>query len=169
MTAPTFAIETRSTSETQRAGEKIASWLQAGDVVLLHGDLGAGKTTLAQGIAAGLGYDGPVSSPSFVLINEYEIASGAIPDRLFHVDLYRLRDEADLDAIGYSELITPRESVTIVEWPERARHHLPDDFLLIEFSFGRTDERQIRFSLHTSSAGASDRLDKLKASLQERD
>jgi len=167
VTTRAFEIETDGSDETRAVGAHLGRWLQAGDVILLHGDLGAGKTTLVQGIAAGLGIEGLVSSPSFVLINEYEIASQVIPGRLFHVDLYRLRDEVDLESIGYTEIISPLESVTIVEWPERAPDLLPADYLLIEFGFGATDQRKLRFSLRTSSVEASGRFAKLEASLLE--
>jgi tRNA threonylcarbamoyladenosine biosynthesis protein TsaE len=166
MSTGSFELETRGSDETRKTGEQVAGWLQAGDVVLLHGDLGAGKTTLAQGIAVGLGVEGLISSPSFVLINEYEIATDKIPGRLFHVDLYRLRDEADLGSIGYAEIIAPITSVTLVEWPERAPDLLPQDYLLIEFTFGETDQRRMRFSFHSSAAGAADRLAALKLLLQ---
>ncbi len=73
-----------------------------------------------------------------MLINEYDIATDKIPGRLFHVDLYRLRDEADLESIGYAEIIAPIKSVTLVEWPERAGDLMPDDYLLIEFTFELT-------------------------------
>lgn len=166
MTGATFEFTTRGSDETREAGRRLADWLQAGDVVLLHGDLGAGKTTLAQGVAAGLGIEGQVSSPSFVLINEYDIATDRIPGRLFHVDLYRLRDQSDLESIGYAEIISPIESVTLVEWPERAQDLLPDDYLLIEITFGGSDQRNMRFSLRSSPAASADRLEKLKSSLQ---
>ncbi len=166
MSSETFDFETCNSDETRKAGEHLASWLHAGDVVLLHGDLGAGKTTLAQGVATELGVEGLISSPSFVLINEYEIATDRIPGRLFHVDLYRLHDEADLESIGYAEIIAPIESVTLVEWPERASGLLPQRYLLIEFAFGETDRRRMRFSFHSSAAGATDRLAALKSLLQ---
>jgi tRNA threonylcarbamoyladenosine biosynthesis protein TsaE len=165
MSSESFDFETRDSDETRKAGRHVASWLQAGDVVLLHGDLGAGKTTLAQGVAVGLGIEGLISSPSFVLINEYEIATGRIPGRLFHVDLYRLQDEADLESIGYAEIIAPIESVALVEWPERARAFLPHHYLLIEFTFGETDRRRMRFSFRSSTAAATDRLAQLKSLL----
>ena len=93
-----------------------------------------------------------------MLINEYEIATDRIPGRLFHVDLYRLHDEADLESIGYAEIIAPIDSVTLVEWPERAQHLLPRDYLLIEFTFGDSDQRRMEFSFRSSTAGATDRL-----------
>jgi tRNA threonylcarbamoyladenosine biosynthesis protein TsaE len=167
MTAPRFETETHGSAETRSVGKHLARWLKAGDVVLLHGDLGAGKTTLAQGIAAELGVAGLISSPSFVLINEYEIATDAIPGRLFHVDLYRLRDEADLESIGYGEIITPTDSITLVEWPERAPDLLPDRYLLIELTLEKTDRRRLLFSLHSSSVDADHRLAALKASLAD--
>jgi tRNA threonylcarbamoyladenosine biosynthesis protein TsaE len=165
MSIDLFEIETNSSDETRQAGFKLASWLRAGDVVLLHGDLGAGKTTLAQGIATGLGIDGHISSPSFLLINEYEVAIAAVPGRLFHVDLYRLRDEADLESIGYAEIVAPLDSVTLVEWPERARELLPDAYLLVEFALGSADQRKLRFSLRSSAPGATQRLAQLKTVL----
>jgi tRNA threonylcarbamoyladenosine biosynthesis protein TsaE len=165
MTSPTFELETRGSDETREAGRRLADWLEAGDVVLLHGDLGSGKTTLAQGVAAGLGVESPISSPSFVLINEYDVSTAKVPGRLFHVDLYRLRDQADLESIGYAEIIAPIESVTLVEWPERAQDLLPDDYLLIEIKFTGSDQRDLRFSFRSSTATAADRLAQLQSSL----
>src|SRR4051812_42628802 len=115
MTEATFEIETFTSDETHEAGTKLAEWLQPGDVVLLHGNLGAGKTTLAQGIAAGLGFKDLISSPSFILVNEYEIPSGTISDRLYHVDLYRLRESGELESIGFSEIVALTDAVTLVE------------------------------------------------------
>jgi len=165
MTAATFELETCGADKTQEVGRRLADWLQAGDIVLLHGDLGAGKTALAQGVAAGLGIGSPISSPSFVLINEYEVSTARIPGRLFHVDLYRLRDDADLESIGFDEIISPLNSITVVEWPERARDLLPDTYLLIEITFGETDHRKMRFTYRSTAADATNRLAKLKASV----
>jgi tRNA threonylcarbamoyladenosine biosynthesis protein TsaE len=151
MTGVPLEIETYGPDETRSAGILLAGWLRPGDVVLLHGDLGAGKTTLAQGIAAGLGINDVISSPTFILVNEYDVASDGIPGRLFHVDLYRLRDEADLESIGFSEIVAPVDSVTLVEWPERALEHLPNDYLLVEFDFGAAGQRTLRFSARSTS------------------
>ena len=113
-------------------GVVLSERLRPGDVVLLHGDLGAGKTTLAQGIAQGLGIAGPVLSPTFTLVAEYDarLADGS-PARLYHLDLYRLTDAAELESIGYEAYIAPADGVTLVEWPERAGDHLPERYLLI--------------------------------------
>ncbi|MCA9879059.1 MAG: tRNA (adenosine(37)-N6)-threonylcarbamoyltransferase complex ATPase subunit type 1 TsaE, partial [Thermomicrobiales bacterium] len=88
--AAAFHCVTGSSDQTKRLGELLGAWLQPGDVVLLHGDLGAGKTTMTKGIALALGVQDTVSSPSFALVNDYEIPGG----HLFHLDLYRLNDLA---------------------------------------------------------------------------
>jgi tRNA threonylcarbamoyladenosine biosynthesis protein TsaE len=113
-------------------GVRLGRRLRRGDVVLLHGDLGAGKTTLAQGIARGLGVAGPVQSPTFTLVAEYDarLADGT-PARLYHLDLYRLTDPEELDTFGYESYLAPADGVTLVEWPERAADRLPDAYLLI--------------------------------------
>ncbi|MBA2278337.1 MAG: tRNA (adenosine(37)-N6)-threonylcarbamoyltransferase complex ATPase subunit type 1 TsaE [Chloroflexia bacterium] len=115
-----------------QVGAALGRQLQRGDVVLLHGDLGAGKTTLAQGIAAALDVAGPVQSPTFTLAAEYDARlPDSTPVRLYHLDLYRLTDPAELESIGYEEYITPPDGVTVIEWPERAGHWLPETYLLI--------------------------------------
>ena len=111
--------QTRTATETQALGTALAADLRGGDVVLLRGDLGAGKTTLAQGIARGLGVPGAVQSPTFTLIAEYD-APGLGPDgRLVHVDLYRLESAADVASIGLDDYLDHPATVTVVEWPER--------------------------------------------------
>ena len=119
----------------QQFGQRMATHLREGDVVLLHGDLGAGKTTLTQGIAAGLGVTGAVASPTFTLANEYR---GRIPLR--HVDLYRLRDDEVAD-LGFVEWMDDSATVTVVEWPERAVNLLPVRYLLAEIIHGEPGSR----------------------------
>jgi tRNA threonylcarbamoyladenosine biosynthesis protein TsaE len=108
--------------------EALAAWGEAagralagtGRVVLLSGDLGAGKTTLAQAIVRGLGVVEPVTSPTFTLVHEYDAPLG----RVRHLDLYRLHRPTDLDALGWDELVAG-DAVTLVEWPERAAGRWP--------------------------------------------
>ena len=132
--APTGIDQISSSAEQTRAiGERLGRRLRPGDLVLLHGDLGAGKTTLAQGIARGLGVFGPVQSPTFTLVNELD---GRTPDgrsiRLYHLDLYRLAgDDAELDSFGFDDYLAPPDGVALIEWPERAAARLPDSFLLV--------------------------------------
>lgn len=112
MTAQTFT--TASESETREVGAQVAATLAPGAVLLLAGDLGAGKTAFVRGLAAGLGIDaGEVTSPTFTLVHEYR--GGRLP--LVHVDLYRL-DRADLDEIGLDPDLAA-EGVVAVEWAER--------------------------------------------------
>jgi len=116
--------------------------LGAGDLIALYGDLGSGKTVLAQGISIGLGYDGYVSSPSFVIVNEY---AGRIP--ILHIDLYRIHDPAEIEDLGYRELFFG-DGVAIVEWAERARELLPDERLDIRIAINAPDKRTITFDAH---------------------
>jgi tRNA threonylcarbamoyladenosine biosynthesis protein TsaE len=94
-------------------GRRLAAQLRTGDVVALFGELGAGKTTLARGILAGLGHDGEVASPTFPIVIPYETL--AVP--AWHVDLYRIEDSAELDELALDEAI--EDGALIVEWPER--------------------------------------------------
>ncbi len=108
-------LVTHSPEETQKLGKLIAAELEAGDVLLLHGDLGSGKTTFVQGLARAMGVQGYVRSSSFMLVNEYRTASGNPP--LFHVDLYRL-DGGDLDAFGLEEYMMGK-GICVIEWAEK--------------------------------------------------
>src|SRR5215207_7484890 len=132
MREPARECISSSAAETAEIGKALANCLRDGDVVLLHGDLGAGKTTLAKGIASALGIEDVVSSPSFSLVNEYDTRHASAVSRLYHLDLYRLRSEGDLATIGFEDLVAPADGVTLVEWPERAASALPERFLLIE-------------------------------------
>ena len=107
-------IQTHSEIETHRLGERLGGRLCAGDVVVLSGELGAGKSVLARGIARGMGIMGPMTSPTFTLVNEYE---GRLP--FYHFDLYRLSGHDDLIDIGWEDYLA-RAAVIAVEWSERA-------------------------------------------------
>lgn len=132
-------IVSNSAEQTREIGSRLGRRLRRGDLVLLHGDLGAGKTTLAQGIARGLGVAVPVQSPTFTLVHEYEVELapgeiGAADDavgRFYHLDLYRLAGEDDLDSFGFDDFLAPADGVALVEWPERAATRLPNAYLLV--------------------------------------
>jgi len=130
-------IVTRAPAETVRVGELLGQLLGPGDVVCLIGDLGAGKTNLAQGLARGLGITDQVTSPTFTLINEYH---GRL--RLFHMDLYRLEGAEDLADLGYEEYIDG-DGVTVVEWADRAMEALPLERLDIKL-YAAADEAEQR-------------------------
>lgn len=133
-------VETNSAEETRSFGQQLAALLQPGDVVLLHGDLGAGKTTLAQGIAAGLGARRSMQSPTFSLVVDTSLDNDLI---LRHIDLYRLDDPGDLDTLGFEDLTNDERVITLVEWPERAVGMLPDAYVLIELESVGPDRRAI--------------------------
>lgn len=129
---------TRSESETREAGEALARTLRAGDVVLLLGELGMGKTVFARGLAVGLGVDpDEVRSPSFTLVNPYR---GRVP--VYHVDLYRIEKEAELDELGLEEVLGG-DGVAIVEWAERLGPYRPDACVIVRLFDRGGSQRQI--------------------------
>lgn len=106
-------------------GKEIASKLKGGDIVLLHGDLGAGKTTLTKGIAMGLGITDDIVSPTFTLMQEYKIEDSRFKiKRLLHVDTYRLENEEQLIEIGVEDYLGDKETVCVIEWPEKIKRLL---------------------------------------------
>ncbi|AVL99968.1 tRNA (adenosine(37)-N6)-threonylcarbamoyltransferase complex ATPase subunit type 1 TsaE [Gordonia iterans] len=126
-------------ADTEAFGAELASMLRAGDLVILDGPLGAGKTALTRGIAAGLGVTGRVSSPTFIIARQH--AAGA-PDRpgLIHVDAYRLDGLDDLDALDLDTDLA--DSVVVVEWGEGVAERLVDDYLLVRLR--RDDDSEVR-------------------------
>lgn len=128
-------------------GRKIGRQLVVGDVVLLHGDLGSGKTTLTQGISEALGVEEATQSPTFTLISEHPatLRNGEAAT-LYHLDLYRLDDPEQLGDIGWEEVIAPDRGLTVVEWPERAGDWLPDRFILIAIVYVDVESREVAIS-----------------------
>jgi tRNA threonylcarbamoyladenosine biosynthesis protein TsaE len=112
--------ESSSAAETIKAGHEIAHLLKPPKLLILHGDLGAGKTTLVKGIAQALQAAEPdeVTSPTFTLIHEFEGTLGGKPVKLYHLDLYRIETERQLDTLGLEDLITP-DSIILVEWGDK--------------------------------------------------
>ncbi len=113
-----------SPEETRALGEALGRQLRPGEVVAFSGDLGAGKTCMIQGVCAGLGIADQVNSPTFILINEYTGRAGGQAVAVYHFDLYRLRSETELEALGAEEYFYG-QGVCLIEWPERARAALP--------------------------------------------
>jgi tRNA threonylcarbamoyladenosine biosynthesis protein TsaE len=107
-------------SATLELGRRIAQIVEPGLLIALHGDLGAGKTTLARGVLRGLGYDGRVKSPSYTLVELYELSRL----HLYHFDFYRFSDPREMGDAGFREAFNGK-AVCIVEWPERAADFLP--------------------------------------------
>ncbi len=129
-----------SESETETLGMEIASRMPRGSVVLLYGDLGAGKTVFSRGFAKGLGIDEDVSSPTYTIVQEYDLAGGG---RLYHLDLYRISGvEAALD-FGIDEFLSEKKSLSLIEWPERISAMLPDDAVTVRIIHAGESRREI--------------------------
>lgn len=131
-------IISHSPEDTFRAGRDHASRVRPGDVLALVGDLGAGKTQWVKGLAAGLGSDAPVTSPTFTLIHEY--AGGRVP--LYHLDCYRLERPEELLAIGIDDYLDGR-GVLVIEWAGKFPELIPAAARWVRFTIGEGDEREI--------------------------
>ncbi|MBV9216850.1 MAG: tRNA (adenosine(37)-N6)-threonylcarbamoyltransferase complex ATPase subunit type 1 TsaE [Acidobacteria bacterium] len=125
-------LTTSSPDETFAYGESLASQLEAGDVILLYGGLGAGKTLLTKGIVAGLGYDvDEVTSPSFTLVNLYRAAKFDV----YHIDLWRLDDSMDpAEAVGLDEILEQPNAIAIVEWADRLKRPIESKTMGIQIA-----------------------------------
>jgi tRNA threonylcarbamoyladenosine biosynthesis protein TsaE len=133
-------ITTHNAEATRGLGRAIGERLEPGDVVTLSGELGAGKTVLAQGLGAGLGVEEPVSSPTFALVHEYR---GRLP--VWHLDVYRLRSLDELADLSWDDLLASG-GVLLIEWPERIAAALPAERLDITLEYGPGDSRQIKIA-----------------------
>jgi tRNA threonylcarbamoyladenosine biosynthesis protein TsaE len=127
-------IESSGQDDTRALGERVGRVAQVGDVLLLSGELGAGKTLFVQGVARGMGYEGPVSSKSFVILGQY---AGRVT--LYHADLYRLDDPEQVQELALDEITA--DGVLAVEWPERAEWVMPEERLLIRFEVTSDETR----------------------------
>lgn len=126
-------------TDTVAVAGRLAAEVRPGDVVVLKGGLGSGKTRFAGGLAAGLGVEEPVVSPSFVLMREYR--SGFLP--VIHVDVYRLGSINEFDDLDVYERAS--EGVLVIEWGDAVSAALPPDVLVVEFEVGEGDQRTLRF------------------------
>jgi tRNA threonylcarbamoyladenosine biosynthesis protein TsaE len=135
-TGAPLRVRSGDADATRRLGAALGALAEAGDVFLLQGELGAGKTTFIQGFARGAGTDELVNSPTFVLVNEYR---GRVP--LYHADLYRLDEPEEVAALDLAN--ASLDGVLLVEWPERGEGLLPDEHLLVQIEHAGPEERAI--------------------------
>jgi len=129
---------TYSPEATRALGRRLAEKLQAGDVLLLYGDLGAGKSEMTRGIAEGLGVTCPATSPSFTILNVYD--EGRIP--LYHFDWYRLESAEELYEMGMDEYLGG-DGVAVVEWPTQCPEAIPETYLAVKLEPMGENEREI--------------------------
>jgi len=133
--------------ETQELGKKFASTLMGGEILALYGDLGSGKTTFVQGLAKGLGIDKQIISPTFIIMRTYDLGNreqGIGNRNFYHVDLYRISTEEDVQSLGLLELLNQPENVVVIEWPDKIENLLPEKRVNIYFEYLGDDRRQIR-------------------------
>ncbi len=129
---------THSPKETRSLGEELGKLLRPGDVLVLRGEMGAGKSELTRGIARGLQVEGPILSPTFTILQAYD--TGRLP--LYHFDWYRIIDPEELYEIGTDEYLSG-EGVSVVEWPDRASFLLPETYLLISLVSGAGENERV--------------------------
>lgn len=141
-----------SVEQTVRLGVRLGELLQLGDLLCLSGDLGMGKTALARGIGRGWGAAIRVTSPSYVLVNQYpRLKDNRI---LYHIDCYRLEGQGDIESVGFEDILDD-DAAVMIEWPERIESMLSEDRLWIELGYLNMTRRTLRF---TASGKRSARL-----------
>ena len=136
-------LYSHSEEETEKIASLIAAALSPGDTVLLRGNLGAGKTVFSRGFARGLGCEDTLSSPTYTIVQEYQLPSGA---RLYHMDLYRIADAASALGFGVDEFIDDPKAYKLIEWPERIESLLPEKCLTVEITHKGDEERSLRIT-----------------------
>lgn len=155
-------VITESFRATQKLGSEFAKSLKKGGVIALHGNLGSGKTTFVQGFAKGLGIERNIISPTFIIMRTYEIPPSSLSrsgfageskglrlhsgkKMFYHVDLYRIESERDVEGLGLLELINDPENIVVIEWPDKIEHLLPEERIDIRFEYLEDDKRRITF------------------------
>lgn len=151
----TLTFKTVSTAETEDLGRRLAAAVRGLQLVSVRGPLGAGKTTLVRGLLRGLGYDGPVKSPTFTLVEPYTAGGVSI----YHFDLYRLTDPEEIEYLGWRDYLRA-DVLCVVEWPERAGALLPTPDLDVMIEASNNHERSVRLQACTSVGSAG--LDALR-------
>ena len=154
-------MSSRSPEETRRLGVALSPLLRPGDVLSLGGDLGAGKTTFVQGLAAGLGILDRVTSPTFLLMREY--LGGRYP--LIHMDVYRLERMQDVVDLGYDEFLDPSH-IVVVEWGDMVEPLLPKEHLIVAMRYGAGDEMR-EISLRPRGARWEQRMQTVQVLIEE--
>ena len=133
---------TNSEEETGEIASRLAGLISRPAVLTLEGDLGAGKTVFSRNFARSLGVEGPVSSPTFTIVQEYELESGV----LYHMDLYRIGDDDEAISFGIDEYLDRKDAVCLIEWSSRLQWLLPDEVFSISIEHVSETQRKIILS-----------------------
>lgn len=131
---------TKSAEQTRAIGAEIVALFSQTNVICLYGDLGAGKTTIAQGIAKALGITRRIISPTFVIVRKYELPK---EQNFYHVDLYRVASEQDLEELGLGEILGDKQNIVVIEWAEKLGTLLPEKRIEIVLEYLDTNQRKI--------------------------
>lgn len=145
---------TRSVEQTQNLAKDFAKNLKGGDVIVLYGDLGYGKTTFVQGVAEGLGIQQRIISPTFILVREYEIKNkkenikntNKKVKRFYHIDLYRIESAKDIQGLGLEEILNDKNVIVAIEWAEKLGSLLPNKRIDIYFEYLSENKRKINIT-----------------------
>ncbi len=139
-------IITHDVTETENVAREFARVLKPGAVIALIGDLGSGKTTFTQFVAKELGANAVVNSPTFLIQKEYMLKNDRGIDILYHLDLYRLASEKEVEEVGLKEILLDKKAMTFIEWPEKASGLLPQDTHFLTFTYLNETTREIVIS-----------------------
>ncbi len=156
-TSPTIFLATRSSQETRELGRLLAQRLRGGEVIALIGELGAGKTVLVKGLAAGLGIRQPIRSPTFLLLRVYPVRGHRTIKRFVHVDAYRIKHPAELLDVGLNDNLGKPDTVTVIEWANRAVAVIPRQHTTLILQLGSIPTRRhitLRAALTVPNASA---------------
>jgi tRNA threonylcarbamoyladenosine biosynthesis protein TsaE len=157
-------LSTDGPQQTGQLGARLGSLLLSGDLLCLEGNLGAGKTCLTQGIGRGLGLEMPITSPTFIIVNEYRLLNRRY--KLYHIDLYRVQSTAEARVTGLDDYIYGN-GICVIEWAERVRELLPQDRLWITMRYLAATRRALSFEAQGVRSQAL--LDQLRSELGEQE
>ncbi len=145
---------TNSKGETQELAKEVLRNLDGRNVILLQGELGAGKTTFAQGVLEYLGAKGPFTSPTFVIMKKYEASKQTARQldslamkNIFHIDCYRVGAK-DIQDLGWEEIVANKNNLVLVEWPERMKKIWPKEYVKLDFESKREEKRCIYYNIY---------------------
>jgi tRNA threonylcarbamoyladenosine biosynthesis protein TsaE len=140
-----YVLQSSSAEETQQAGFDFAKKLKPMDVVFLKGELGAGKTTFVQGLAKGLGITNRIISPTFIVVREY-VVEGKDIQTLYHLDLYRLKNDKEVESVDIKDCLDDKNGLVVIEWPEIGQDVIKKDVWEVRLVTTEDNGRSIEFN-----------------------